>query len=308
MSDELWAQDFEYKGPVAPIVLIRGTDTIGTDFPAVGGVEGVEVLWEGQVPTPYPFGGTPKQQLSAKFQQLRVGGRTAIVFPAHGWRFGEDPYETRSTEKIGWICWKAGVHWGIGGGTVGSLNNAVWPGDAVVTYDVDDIDQKGKFVGLPGTEYNFVRFKILPRMRQAICPTIANHLSWVAIAKAKFPRVHGYERQLVHVCTDGPFFETVAQVQRLRPYGDVVGQSFMDEVRLARLLGIHWAGFHYSVNPAEGLLPDLVWKLDETHRGCEEQAARVELNAIKTMTMDESCGCMNYRGASRPSRYLKDLI
>ena len=307
MTGNLWAQETPYKGPRGKLALLRGTDTIGTDFPAVAKMKDISVLWQGQIPTPYPRGGTPDRMLSCRFQLLQVADRQVLVFPCHGWRLGEDPHETMATEKIGWICLNAGVHWAIGGGTVGSLNNAVLPGDAVVTFDVDDIDQKKVFMGLPGTELNFVRFKILPRMAQVICPSLARHMSTVA-KRSDFSRVYGYDDELVHVCTDGFYLETPAQVRRLKPYGDIVGQSFMDEVRLARLLGIHFCGFHYSVNPAEGLKPNFKWKLDETHHGCEEQAAWVELETLRTMPLVETCGCMNFRGESRPERYRRDLV
>lgn len=307
MASNLWAEKTPYLGPTkVSIALIRGTDTIGTDFPVVAGMEDVEILWEGQIPTPYPRRGTRAQKLSCWFQHLRIGDRQVLVFPCHGWREDEDPHETMSTEKIGWICLNAGVHWAIGGGTVGSLNNAVLPGDAVVTFDVDDIDQKKVFMGLPGTELNFVRFKILPRMAQVICPSLARHLSVVAKQSA-FSRVYGYDDELVHVCTDGFFLETPAQVKRLRPYGEIVGQSFMDEVRMARLLGIHWCGFHYSVNPAEGLKLKKVWDLDEIKKFCAPQAAWVELETLRTMPLDETCGCMKYR-TTRDPKFLKDLV
>lgn len=302
-----WAEGFPYEGPKdVPLLLIRGSDTIGTDFPDVAGVDGVSVLWEGRIPTPYPKGETEEKRLSPRFQLLQVGDRRVLSFPAHGWRLDEDPIEACGTQKVFWICMNAGCRWGIGGGTVGSLNNAILPGDAVVTWDVDDF-QKGRVVGLPGTEYGFVRFRLMLRMRQAICPSIARHLSAVA-KKSKFARVYAYDDEIVHVCTDGPWFETPAQVRRLRlDGGDIVGQSFMDEARIARLLGIHWAGFHYSVNPAEGQKPNLGWRLDETHMECEAQAAWVELTALKTMPLTEDCGCTEYRRAGRPARYLKDL-
>jgi 5'-methylthioadenosine phosphorylase len=58
----------------------------------------------------------------------------------------------------------------------------------------------------------------------------------------------------VYVCTNGPRFETPAEIRMFEKLGaDVVGMTGVPEVNLARELGIHYASVSYSINWAAGI-------------------------------------------------------
>ncbi|MHB1134741.1 MAG: phosphorylase family protein [Chloroflexota bacterium] len=312
MPPELWAEDFPYEGPTGvPLGLIRGSGTWGIRFPEDAAEPGVTVLWEGRIPTPYPRGASTEQRQSPRFQLLQLGtpddpanggGRQAIAIASHGWQPGEDPVdESAASQKVFWLLSRAGVKWVIGGGTCGSLNNAILPGDLVIHHDFIDLT-KARIVGLPGTHLNFARFTVLMRMAQGICPTIARVMEEEA-RQLPFPRVYGYGQHLLHFTTEGPWFETPAEVRDLRLRGgDTVGQSLAPEAHLARLCGMHIAFAHYSVNPAEGLTnPN--WQLDLTHEQQAVAMAQMKLRALKRIPIDGDCDCLSYRVVRPAAHY-----
>ena len=62
----------------------------------------------------------------------------------------------------------------------------------------------------------------------------------------------------VYVCTNGPRFETAAEIRMAKLLGaDVVGMTAMPEAILARELEIHYAGIAVSVNWAAGVMGPL---------------------------------------------------
>ncbi len=67
---------------------------------------------------------------------------------------------------------------------------------------------------------------------------------------------HGLEirPQGTYVCTNGPRFETAAEVRMFAQLGgDVVGMTGVPEAQLARELGLHYAGVAFSINWGAGL-------------------------------------------------------
>ena len=225
-----------------------------------------------------------------------------ISIASHGWQPGEDPVaDSEANHKVFWLLRQAGVKWIIGGGTCGSLNNAILPGDLIIHHDFVDIT-KARVVGLPGTDLAYSRFKVLLRLGQAICPSIARVLETEARA-LPFPRVYGYDRELIHYCTEGPWLETAAEVRDLRLRGgDTVGQSLAMEAHLARACGMHIAFVHYSVNQAEGLI-SADWPMDLTHEQLAVAMARLKLRALRRLPLDDDCGCLAYRMVRPAEKY-----
>ena len=97
--------------------------------------------------------------------------------------------------------------------------------------------------------------------------------------------------------TEGPRFESPAEVRHLRALGDVIGQSFSPEVWLARDIGACYAGVYLIVNYGEGVVAD--WSHDELKRRFTDDAAvvgRVVLDAAAALPDDESgCRCRELR-------------
>ena len=85
----------------------------------------------------------------------------------------------------------------------------------------------------------------------------------------------------VYVVTEGPRFESPAEVDSLRHLGDIIGQSFVPEVWLARDIGACYAGIYVVVNYGEGVVRP--WEHRELERIFHDDAeliARIHLEAL----------------------------
>ena len=73
--------------------------------------------------------------------------------------------------------------------------------------------------------------------------------------------------------TEGPRFETPAEVRFLQTLGDVVGQSLSPEAWLARDIGACYAALQIVVNYGEGIVEE--WSHDELARIFRDDAALI---------------------------------
>jgi len=81
------------------------------------------------------------------------------------------------------------------------------------------------------------------------CPGLRERVLTLAAKRGLEIRPKG-----TYVCSDGPRFETAAEVRMFAQLGgDVVGMTGVPEVSLARELGIHYAAVALSINWAAGL-------------------------------------------------------
>jgi 5'-methylthioadenosine phosphorylase len=126
----------------------------------------------------------------------------------------------------------------------GSLREAMAPGDLVVPHDVLDEGSAGPHTFYAGVGWGFIRH------HPVFCPELRTALL-EALATAAFT-VHD---QAVYVATTGPRLETAAEIRKFRLLGgDLVGQTLVPEVFLARELELCYVGLTYVVNYAEGLV------------------------------------------------------
>ncbi len=126
----------------------------------------------------------------------------------------------------------------------GSLTEELAPGDLVVPDEVLDEGRGGPQTFYHGVGWGFIRHNpvFCPELRAAIL---------AGLAEASFT-VHD---RAVYVATTGPRLETAAEIRKFRLLGgDLVGQTLVPEVFLARELELCYAALTYVVNYAEGLV------------------------------------------------------
>jgi 5'-methylthioadenosine phosphorylase len=95
----------------------------------------------------------------------------------------------------------------------------------------------------------------------------------------------------IYVCTNGPRFETPAEIRMFEKLGgDVVGMTGVPEVNLAREMGMHYASASYSINWAAGI-EDQIGLVTE---GVSELLASLIGLMIKTLQQGDelNCECM----------------
>jgi 5'-methylthioadenosine phosphorylase len=267
--------------PSADFGICGGSGSLSFDFPTALADERVEVLADG-LAFDTPFGRSPT------FVHFRVTGphgvRDALAVKMHGWRRGVKRAD--ASLQTFWVFHEAGVRKVLADGGVGSLNHLLDPRDIIVPDDFIDLTVKQDI---------YVRGDHLLIMRQPICPDLASHLN--AGASERFARVFSRGTYLV---TDGPRFESVAEIDYMKRLGgDVVGQSLAPEVFLARDIGACYAGIYIVVNYGEGVVRE--WQhaeLKSIFFDESETIARIVLDAIADADLEAACGCMELRKPS----------
>jgi cyclic dehypoxanthinyl futalosine synthase len=127
----------------------------------------------------------------------------------------------------------------------GAINPAMAPGHLVVPHDILDETTHGPYTFFPGRGPGFIRHQ------PVFCPTLRPVLL-SALTGSSFPVHDGG----VYAATTGPRLETGAEVRKLRLLGgDLVGQTLVPEVFLARELELCYVALCYVVNFAEGVAP-----------------------------------------------------
>jgi 5'-methylthioadenosine phosphorylase len=270
------------KVPAAQFGICGGSGSLSFDFPAALDDERVTVLAEGLV-FETPFGTSPA------FTHFRVEGphgpREALAVKMHGWRRGVKRAD--ASLQVFWVFHEAGVSKVLADGGVGSLNHLLDPRDIIIPNDFIDLSIKQDI---------YVRGDHLLIMREPVCPALSSHL--YAGASESFARVFARGTYLV---TDGPRFESVAEVDYMKRLGgDVIGQSMAPEVFLARDIGACYAGIYIVVNYGEGVVR--AWEHSELKAVFfdeSETIARIVLDAVADADLSAGmCRCAEFRKPS----------
>ncbi len=262
--------------PQATRAVIGGSGSYASTIP-----DGLDVpvrVLERDLVMETPWGDSPP------FTLFELDGRRVLHVRMHGWRRGVS--RGRASRQVFSVLHRAGVRRILSDAGVGSLNHLLDPGDLVVPDDfVDtttDRDRLGPVVG-----------DHLLIMRDAVCATgreaLLGAARRLAPGRRLFPRG-------VYVVTEGPRFESPAEVRHLQTMGDIVGQSFSPEVWLARDIGACYAGLYIVVNYGEGVVHD--WEHDELARLFKDDAplvGRVLLEALRALPEDDDCHCRSLR-------------
>ncbi|MCA9680124.1 MAG: S-methyl-5'-thioadenosine phosphorylase, partial [Myxococcales bacterium] len=176
---------------------------------------GLERVVEREVTTPY---GAPSDRLC----EGRLAGRRVLFLARHGARHTLLPGEINARANL-WALKDAGATRVISVSAVGSLRDAIAPGDAVIVRQLLDLTR-----GRPGT---FFGDGVVAHVSLAdpVCDDLAAALG---VAAARRLRVHD---PAVYACIEGPRFSTRAESRMLRDLGaDVVGMTGAPEAALAR--------------------------------------------------------------------------
>jgi len=229
-----------------------------------------------------PFGRSPA------FTHMRLTGsrgtREALAVTMHGWRRGVKRAD--ASLQAFWVFNEAGVRKVLADGGVGSLNHMLDPRDVVLPTD---------FIDLTTRQDIYVRGDHLLIMRRPMCPAL--HHDLYLSASERFGRVFPRGTYLV---TDGPRFESVAEVDYMRHIGgDIVGQSLAPEVVLSRDIGACYAGIYIVVNYAEGVVRE--WEhgeLRDIFFDESDAVASCVLDVLAETELDADCGCADLRKPS----------
>lgn len=182
--------------------------------------------------------------------EVGVLGEAEVVFLARHGRGHRVPPHRVNYRALVRALGDLGVERVVATAAVGALHEDLTTGTAVI------IDQFLDFTrGRPATFHDGGAEGVVHvDVTRPYCPQLGDALERAA-GEASMP----VRRGGTYVCTEGPRFETAAEVRAFRMLGgDVVGMTGVPEVVLARELGLCYATLATVTNPAAGLVPDPV--------------------------------------------------
>jgi len=265
--------------------IIGGSSTCSIKFPAALNDPDISVLEDGLIFNT-PFGESPP------FVLFELGTEQVLACRMHGWRTGVS--RGIASQQVFWVLREAGVRTILAEGGVGSLRENLKPGDLIIPDDYVDFSLR-KDVCLSDD--------FLLIMRDPLCPEL--RAAFTAEAKREPGcRVAG---QGIYAVTEGRHFESRAEISLFaRGNIDVVGQSLVPEVYLAREIGACYAGIYLVVNFAEGIAGD--WShetLSDLFYSASERMGQLLVNTMKQLfSSSRNCACATLRKPSLLKKHL----
>lgn len=121
------------------------------------------------------------------------------------------------------------------------------------------------------------------------CPEVRN-----AIKKAGDERGLKVHNGGTYVCTEGPRFETAAEIAMFKVLGGhVIGMTSVPEVCLARELGICYANISIITNHAAGISPHILSHSEvvEVMRNSVHDVRYLMMESLKYLSNSRTCDC-----------------
>lgn len=176
-------------------------------------------------------------------------GMEVAFIPRHGARHSVPPHLVNYRANI-LALYKLGVRNILATAAVGSLNYEFKPGHFVLVDQFLDYTKSRPNTFFEGGDMGVVHCDMTvpycPRLRSALMASAGN---------LKYEVSNGG----VYVCTEGPRFETAAEISVYKLLGgDVVGMTSVPEVCLARELGMCYATVATITNFAAGISPSIL--------------------------------------------------
>lgn len=219
----------------------------------------------------------------------RIGGKEAAVVLRYGADLTCPSHKINYQANI-WALKVLGVEVIISQNAIGSVNTAIRPGDIVISDDFLD-KTKSRVQSLFDESECWVRVDFT----DPFCPQLRAEL--IASATKFSDRV--IERG-TFVCTEGPRFETPAEIRAYRADGgDIVGTPLIPEVIFAREAEMCFASIAPVINFGAGMAPAVLHfgpgSMNETYyrEGLHDLIESALIDAFTTLSPVRGCRCHN---------------
>jgi len=214
--------------------------------------------------------------------------KQVAFLPRHGKEHTVPPHLVNYRANIAALK-EIGVEQILATASVGSLNRNIKPGDLVILDQFIDFTKSRALTFYEGGSSGVVHTD----MTEPYCPRLRNIL--IDCAKFIDVRVHSWG---VYVCTEGPRFETPAEIKMYQKLGgDLVGMTNVPEVVLAREKGICYAAIAVVTNFAAGISPtplshnEVIEAMKDSIKDVRDLLKRT----IISTSSDGSCNCPKLR-------------
>lgn len=246
---------------------------------AIIGGTGFEKLLEnaGRLRLGTPYGISPPLHVG------KICGKNVVFLPRHGSDHSVPPHKINYRANI-YALYELGVQRILATNAVGAIDLNFKPGDIVVPHDFVDFTRFRS-----ATFYDEAPVTHID-VSEPYCPEIRKLL----IETAEKLGFHVWDKAVI-VCTEGPRYETPAEIKMFRHLGcDVVGMTGIPESVLARELEMCYASICYVSNMAAGIQKRLtaldVSKISESVVSKIEQ---ILIETIKILSIERNCPCAN---------------
>ena len=244
----------------------------GTGFYDLGRMDHIE---EKVISTPY---GEAKAGIGL------MEGKLVAFMPRHGAKHSVPPHRVNYQANIAALA-QIGVKKILATCSVGSLNMEMAPGHLVLLDQFIDFTKNRQLTFYEGGPAGVVHTD----MTRPYCSCLRQTL--FEVAQGLNRPVH---QQGVYVCTEGPRFETPAEINMFKILGgDLVGMTNVPEVVLAREKGLCYAAVAIVTNFAAGISPNPLSHEEVLQEMRSSQKDLLELLrlAVKAISPDEACLC-----------------
>jgi len=242
------------------------------------------------------IGGTGLESLLKNSKQMRIGtpygfpsplqigeieGKKVVFLHRHGVGHSVPPHQVNYRANI-FALHEVGVERIIATNAVGAINLGFKPGDIVIPHDLIDFTKRHHLTFYDEAPVTHIDFS------QPYCPEIRR----VLIEKSeKFSgKVLDHA---VYVCTEGPRYETPAEIHMFRNLGgDIVGMTGVPEAVLARELENCYATLCFVSNMAAGIGDKLTTReVIEVSRSIMPKIQQTLIETIRDLPKDRRCPC-----------------
>lgn len=217
-----------------------------------------------------PYGKSPQMSV------FKLHERDVIFMPRHAKGHVNPPHMVNYRANV-YAMKEMGVERIIATNAVGSLDLGIKPGDFLIPHDFIDFTKVREF-----TYYDSKTVHI--DITEPYCHDLRNILT---SSGKTIP-------QGIYVCTEGPRFETGAEVEMFRRLGgSVVGMTGIPEAILARELEICYASICMVSNYAASISPSklTIKEVFDIVEGKKEDLVKLIYNALSKIPVKRKCPC-----------------
>lgn len=229
----------------------------GTAFVSLGKGEPI------QVETPYG---------AVVLNRIKLGGKIVYFLQRHGAGMKIPPHLVNYRANI-WALKAAKVNKILAVSAVGSLKKSIAPGDYVVVDDFIDLTK-----ARPSTFFE------IEKIHTDFSEPYDSKIRGALLSACKKTGAKAHDGG-VYVCTEGPRFETKAEIKMIAQFGDVVGMTGVPEVVLAKELKIPYGNLCFSANYACGLTEEPMneAKIEKLCADSAKEITAILENAVKIL-------------------------
>lgn len=227
---------------------------------------------------------TPYGEVTAYL--TRIKGKKVAIIPRHAGKNHTPPHRINYRTNV-WAVKALGAERIISTNSVGSMKGHP-VGSFVLLDDFIDFTRSR-----PSTFYDDTTVHI--DLSEPYCPEIKACFA-KALDKRKIPYSEG-----IYACTEGPRFETRAEIRMMSQFADVVGMTGVPEVVLAKELELCYASLAIITNQACGLSTEKLTADEVTEVVGKSEAAILGIleDTIESIPENRECSCRSARiGAS----------